>query len=394
MNAVSLKGAEKIEPSSLVGMGDLAEMAVRGRNLQGVARLRSLAPDNVKHQPFFTQQELCDILGKDLNWMSYRLRTGDEPIPEMHERKPRFSLKGARIWTRRNRPAFMKPQGQEAITLAVGNFKGGSTKTTTAVTMAQGLSIRGHKVLLVDLDPQASASFLMSVIPELDNVLTLLPVFQGVEDSVAPMIRKTYWDGIDLVAAAPAMAQADSDVVNHPSGRWWEVLRNALKPVMHDYDVIVFDTGPTLSPLTVTAFMAADAILVPITPNALDCASSAQFWTLFADMHATFQSAGLAPKNYEFVKVMLSRVDSNDSATETIREYLHAAYGNQVMKVEIPKSNVVTNSSVAFGTAFDTQVNRSSRPAFARYKERCEAAVDEIEKAICAAWARRVKEGV
>lgn len=392
MNAMS-KEPSGVPASTLVRMGQLAEMAIKGRALQGEVRIRSLAPENIKRVPYFTQQELCDILGEDLNFMSYRLRKGDKPAPEMVDRKNRFSLEAARVWTRRHRTKFMKPKGQDAICLAVGNFKGGSTKTTTAVTMAQGLSLRGHKVLLIDLDPQASASYLMGVIPELDDVLTLLPVFQGTSDSVEPMIRKTYWDGIDLIAAAPVMAQADSDVVNHPSGRWWEVLRNALRPVLANYDVVIFDTGPTLSPLTVTAFMAADALLVPITPNALDFASSAQFWTLFADMHATFQSAGLEPKNYEFVKVLLSRVDANDTATDAIREYLQVAYGNQLMGVEIPKSNVMTNSSLVFGTVFDTQVNRSSRPAFARCKEHFEKAVEEIELALCAAWARRIQEG-
>lgn len=394
MNSALKSGVGAVVASKRVRMADLAEMAINGRALQGEVRLRSLAPTNEKRVPYFTQQEVCDILGKDLNWMSYRLRSGDEPRPEMHERKNRFSLEATQVWTRRHRKAFMRPDGQKAMVLATGNFKGGSTKTTTAVTTAQGLSIKGHKVLLVDLDPQASASYLMGVIPELDYVLTLLPVFQGTADSAAPMIRKTYWSGIDLIAASPLMAQADSDVVNHPSGRWWEVLRNALAPVLDDYDVVVLDTGPTLSPLTVTAFMAADGLLVPITPNALDFASSAQFWTLFADMHATFQSVGVEPKDYEFVKVLLSRVDSNDTATATIREFLNLAYGDQVMEVEVPKSNVMTSSSLAFGTVFDTQMNRSSRAAFVRCKEAFEAVVDQIEYAICAAWARRVNEGV
>ncbi|MFD2274836.1 ParA family protein [Undibacterium arcticum] len=51
-----------------------------------------------------------------------------------------------------------------------------------------------------------------------------------------------------------------------------------------DYDIIVIDTPPSLSYVTINAFMAADALIVPLPPNALDFASSAQFWSLFSDL--------------------------------------------------------------------------------------------------------------
>lgn len=390
MNAASVA---TISPSSKVGLGDLTAMAQRVLEMQSDVRTSVLAPDQVKRLPHFTKTELASLLGKDIQWMAHRLRVGDEPAPQMVDSKPRFTLPEAQVWTRRHRKAYMRPDGQKGIVIASGNFKGGSTKTTTTVSAAQGLSILGHKPLLVDLDPQGSATYLCGVIPELDDVQTLLPVLEGSLDTVAPLIRKTYWPGMDLIAAAPVMSSAEAGLLEHPSGRFWEVLRNALEPVLHLYDVVLIDTGPTLSPLTGTGFMAADGLLMPLTPNALDFASSGQFWGLFADMQATFQQHGMSEKEYEFVKVMLSRVDSADAATDWVSRMVKRAYGDHVMEVEIPKTAVITRSSTTFGTVFDMQVNRASREAYTRAKDKYFQFVFELEQSICGAWARRVKDG-
>lgn len=390
MNAASVA---TIAPSTKVGLGHLTAMAQRVLEMQNDVRASVLAPDQVKQLPFFTQTELASLLGKDIQWMAHRLRVGDEPAPKMVDRKPRFTLQEAQVWTRRHRKAFMRPEGQKGIVVATGNFKGGSTKTTTDVTGAQGLSILGHKTLLVDLDPQGSATYLCGVIPELDDVQTLLPVLEGSLDTVEPLIRKTYWPGMDLIAAAPIMSLAEGGLLEHPSGRFWEVLRNALEPVLHLYDVVLIDTGPTLSPLTGTGFMAADGLLMPLTPNALDFASSGQFWTLFADMQATYQHSGMAEKEYEFVKIMLSRVDYSDTATEWVSRMVKRAYGPNLMEAEIPKTTVTTRSSTTFATVFDMQVNRASREAYTRAKDKYFQFVFELEQSICGAWARRVKDG-
>lgn len=383
MNAVS----REIQASSKVPMKVLAAMAKASANVLDVSRLRTLAPDNEKQTPWFTQTELADLLGKSQNWLQRRLNSGEEPEPVMEGRKLRFTLAMAQQWTRRHRPEKMRPEGQKGLVLSVGNFKGGSTKTTTAVTLAQGLSIFGHKVLVIDADPQASLSNLFGVLPELDSPPTLLPVCNGQLDSVESLIQPTYWSGVDLIAAAPMLAQADIELAGQKE--YWQILSKALNPVLDRYDVVVIDTSPTLSPLSATAFMASDGMLMPVTPNALDFASSAQFWGMFSEMFSNFEAFGVAPKDFEFVKVLLSRVDPNDSATAMIRQFVTIAYGEQLMPVEIPKTNVATSASSAFGTVFDIQINKTSKATYQRAREAYQAFVLEIEKSLCAAWARR-----
>ena len=97
------------------------------------------------------------------------------------------------------------------MTIAVGNFKGGVSKTTTAMALAQGLSLRGHRVLAIDTDPQGSLTTLFGVLPDtmVEDEQTIAPIVYGDETSVRSAIQTTYWDGIDLIAAAPSLFGAE-----------------------------------------------------------------------------------------------------------------------------------------------------------------------------------------
>src|SRR5690606_19393631 len=87
--------------------------------------------------------------------------------------------------------------------IAVTNFKGGSGKTTTSVHLAQYLALQGYRVLAIDLDPQASLSALLGVLPETDvkSNETLYAAIRYDEERrpLSDVIRKTYFDGLDLV---------------------------------------------------------------------------------------------------------------------------------------------------------------------------------------------------
>src|SRR5690554_1574967 len=121
---------------------------------------------------------------------SYTLGQVNELRQYLAEARPKEAL---RFWPRR-RP------GEKLQIISVANFKGGSAKTTTSLYLAQGLALRGFRVLAIDLDPQASLSSMFGLQPEFDIAenATLYGAIRY-DDQRVPMqdvIRPTYFDGI------------------------------------------------------------------------------------------------------------------------------------------------------------------------------------------------------
>ena len=149
--------------------------------------------------------------------------------------------------------------------VAVINNKGGTGKTTTSVNLAGAFAELGYSVLLVDLDPQASASiFLGATLRTLEpSVASVL--FRGL--AVESAIRKTATAGVDLLTADKELIHADM-MLSDTEGREG-LLDAALEAVRQDYDFIVCDCPPSFSVMSVNALVAAEAYIIPVTPDYL-----------------------------------------------------------------------------------------------------------------------------
>jgi chromosome partitioning protein len=275
-----------------------------------------------------------------------------------------FTLPEAREWVKQvadlpKSPLLSGKPGKGKVLLST-QLKGGSCKTMTAMNIAQGLSLRGRKVLVIDLDPQASITELCGVLAYMqlsvdDTVLN--SVLDPQNFHLKDVVLETYWDGIDVIPAHPGLFSAEFHLPAMTNTdnkfRFWAQMRLAVEPLREHYDYIVVDTAPSLSYLTINGLMAADALIMPLVPESIDFMSSVSFWGLFADMAETFLARG-EQKKYDFISVLLSKVDNvPNGPTSSVRSWAQSAYGDWMQMIEIPKSSVVGASGLALSTVFD-----------------------------------------
>lgn len=387
-------------PRAVIDMARIQALATRAGSMVEQIRSRLLAPEARKISPLYSASQIATLCGVDKAHVNYRISKGDLPLGKLTPTggKREFTLAEARQWTRTYRTEKMRPTGQRAICIAVANFKGGVSKTTSAMILAQGLSLRGHRVLAIDIDPQGSLTTLHGILPEAEvtEEMTISPLCQGTTDDITPAIRSTYWDGIDLVAAAPFLFSAEFALparqMNVAGSRFWDVLSEGLEPVRDLYDVIVIDTPPALSYVTINGLWAADGIVVPVPPSGLDFASSAQFWSLLADLGSNLdkqEQAGVR-KVFDFLHVLLSRVDQADAASPAVRQWIQATYGEFVLPVEIPKTSVTSNKAAEFATVYDVQKYDGSAKTYKRAVDAYDRFVDLIEESVVEAWRTRL----
>lgn len=386
-----------------ITLQSIREQAERATSILAQARGHMLAPDSRKTPPLFSATQLSDRLGLERSQYEYRVRNpAGLPTGRLNATGARreFTLAEMRQWAQHYRQDHLRPKGAEAITISTAHFKGGSSKTTTASTLAQGLSMRGHKVLVIDVDPQGSMTTLFGYLPaaEVDVEQTLLPLFSGDEIDLQYAVRSTYWDGVDLVPASSALFSAEfilpTRQLKEKSFQFWRTLDFGLDTLRTTYDVIICDTPPSLSFLTVNALMASDGIVMPLPPNNLDFASSAQFWDLFKDLADDFAERG-AGKDFAFINVLLSKVkyaapkDNTGQSTAIIREWIQAAYAERVLPVEIPDVEAVRTASKEFGTVYDASRDNVSTRTFKSAFEAYDRFVDLIEQQMETFWLRQ-----
>ncbi|WP_282271259.1 ParA family protein [Stenotrophomonas sp. PS02298] len=143
---------------------------------------------------------------------------------------------------------------------AIANQKGGVGKTTTTLSLGRGLAARGHKVLLIDLDPHSSLTRAFGVPVE--------PVPQGVQElfatpphEIASLARHSDIPGLDYLCAQASLATLERRSANQPG--LGLALQQALARHGEQHDYILLDCAPTLGLLMINALAAADRLIIP-----------------------------------------------------------------------------------------------------------------------------------
>ncbi len=162
--------------------------------------------------------------------------------------------------------------------IALYSNKGGVGKTATAVNLAYLAAQSGYRTLLCDLDPQSSATFYFRVKPKLKKQARGLT---NPGKAIDASIKGTDFENLDLLPADFSHRNLDLTFSEAKSSK--DRLRQVLRPLRKDYDLIFLDSPPTINILAENIFRAADHLVVPLIPTTLSIRTYEQLQLFLRD---------------------------------------------------------------------------------------------------------------
>ena len=281
--------------------------------------------------------------------------------------------------------------------ISVVNFKGGSGKTTTAAHLAQHLALTGHRVLAIDLDPQASLSALHGIQPELDKNPSLYEALRYDEErkSIKDVIRPTNFPGLDIVPANLELQEYEYETPlaatsNSPAeGKlFFTRISNALKEVDDRYDVVVIDCPPQLGYLTLTALTASTSVLITVHPQMLDIMSMSQFLLMLGGILHSIKGAGAAVK-LKWFRYLVTRYEPTDGPQAQMVGFLQALFNKRMLKNQMLKSTAISDAGITKQTLYEVEKSQFTRSTYERAMESLNLVNSEITGLVHQAWGRR-----
>lgn len=359
-------------------------------------------PDARRTMRKFTSSEVAQLLEVTEAYIRQVAAREQGPVPETVNGRRLYSLEQVlelRMSLAENgRKKWMNPRrsgDEQCQIIAVTNFKGGSSKTSTTIHLGHYLALRGYRVLAVDLDPQASLTALHGALPNFDyrggDTLYSAIRFES-PVSTQSIIHQTHIPGFDVVCAGLELTEFETAVaieMRHSGGTTFLLrVSQALEQVVQDYDFILMDSAPSLNFLTLSSLTAATGVIIPVPAHMLDVDSTAKFLELAASYMQILDEVGSSAQ-WDFAKFIITKFEPNDHPQVNMAALMRQVFGEELLLNTVIKSTAVADALTWKQSLYEVQRSRFSAPkTYDRAIESINAANAELEALFWKAWGR------
>ncbi|MGR8830905.1 ParA family protein [Leuconostoc citreum] len=222
--------------------------------------------------------------------------------------------------------------------IALANQKGGVGKTTTSINLGAALAQDGQRVLLVDIDAQGNATSGSGI----DKSELALDSYDVIVDGAALRDVIVPTDNYDLLPATIQLSGAEIELATQKQREYR--LQKALMTISDDYDFILIDNPPALGLLTVNAFTAADAILIPVQTEFYALEGLGQLLNTIELVRKQFN------ESLDIAGILLTMYDGRTNLAKQVSEEVRQYFGDKVYHTVVPRS-VRLSEAPSYGQA-------------------------------------------
>ncbi len=256
------------------------------------------------------------------------------------------------------------------------------------------MALTGHRVLAIDLDPQASLSALHGLQPELDRNPSLYDAIRYSEGRrpIADVIMPTNFPSLDIIPANLELQEFEYETPIAMQGstegkRFYSRLGRALEEVDGRYDVVVIDCPPQLGFLTLTALTASTSVLITVHPQMLDLMSMSQFLLMLGNFVKTIREKG-APVKIDWLRYLITRFEPMDVPQTQMVGFMQSMLAEEILKNPMVKSTAISDAGLTKQTLYEVERSNFNRDTYDRAIEALDAVNFEIQGLIHRAWGR------